>query len=348
MNGGHVAGVGIYAHLRWQAHSVNANVIEPRVEGTVGVTNQRRLGFAEFGPPTGRAIVWLHGTPGARRQIPAEARVMAEREGLRIVGVDRPGIGSSTPHLYESIADFSVDLEVLANRLGLDEFAVVGLSGGGPYALAAGARLGNRVPVVSVLGGVAPTQGPDAIRGGLVELGRRVAPVLGHARVPVGVALTGAIRVARPAASRALDLFARFSPDGDRRLLNRPEFKAMFLDDILNGSRKQFSAPLADVLLFARDWGFEAKDVKVPVRWWHGDHDQIIPYAHGVHMVSRLPEATLITLPGESHLGGLGVGELLLDTILAEWDQDHRGKRPKSPRAVERGISRRGIKATKA
>lgn len=290
--------------------------IAPRIEGTVGVGKGRRLGFAEFGPPSGRSVVWLHGTPGARRQIPTEARAFAEAEGLRIVGIDRPGIGSSTPHLYENVRGFAVDLEVVADRLGLDDLVVIGLSGGGPYALAAGAVL-DRVKAVGVLGGVAPTVGPDAIDGGLASIGRHLAPFISVARVPIGIGLTVAIRMAKPLASRGLDLYARLSPEGDRRLLGRPEFKAMFLDDLLNGSRKQFSAPLADVLLFSRDWGFRAADVTVPVRWWHGDADHIIPLAHGVHLVERLPNAELHVLSGESHLGGLGIGELILTTLLA-------------------------------
>lgn len=291
-------------------------VIAPRVEGSVGLRDGRRLGFAEFGPPDGTPVVWLHGTPGARRQIPSEARSFARREGLRIVGIDRPGIGSSTPHVYGAIADFATDLEAVADCLGLDELTVIGLSGGGPYALAAGALLADRVRSVGVLGGVAPTVGPDAIGGGLVALARRLAPVISVARVPVGAALTGAIRVAKPLAPRALDLYARYTTEGDRRLLTRPEFKAMFLDDLLNGSRKQLSAPLADVLLFARDWGFHAEDVTVPVHWWHGDDDRIIPLAHGEHMVARLPDAELHVLPGESHLAGLGLGDDLLITQL--------------------------------
>jgi pimeloyl-ACP methyl ester carboxylesterase len=294
--------------------------VAPRVEGTLKVSARRRLGFAEFGPPDGRAIVWLHGTPGARRQIPHEARVIAERDGLRIVGIDRPGIGSSTPHVYEHIGAFADDLRAVIDRLGIDELAVIGLSGGGPYALAAGARLPEHVKAVGVLGGVAPTVGPDAIGGGLVAFGRHFAPMLKYARVPMGIGLTQGIKVIKPLASRGLDLYARLSPAGDRRLLNRPEFKAMFLDDMLNGSRKQFSAPLADVLLFSRHWGFELADVEVPVRWWHGDADHIIPFDHGGHMVSRLPYAELLVLPGESHLGGLGVGEQILDTLLEVWD----------------------------
>lgn len=266
-------------------------------------------------------MVWLHGTPGARRQIPVEARRHAEAHGLRIVGIDRPGIGSSTPHLYDSISGFADDLEIVADRLGLDELVVIGLSGGGPYALAAGRHLAHRVRAVGVLGGVAPTVGIDAIGGGLVAVGRLAAPLLKVARVPIGIGLTAGIRVVKPLASPALDLYARLSPPGDRALLARPEFKAMFLDDLLNGSRKQLSAPLADVLLFSQHWGFEVGDVAVPVRWWHGDDDHIIPFAHGRHMVDRLPDAELLVLAGESHLGGLGVGEDILTTLVELWDR---------------------------
>jgi pimeloyl-ACP methyl ester carboxylesterase len=292
------------------------DAIAPRLEGTVGVGGGRRLGFAEFGTPDGQAVIWLHGTPGARRQIPVEARRYAQEHDLRIVGIDRPGIGSSTPHLYRSMAEFAPDMEAVADEIGLDDLIVIGLSGGGPYALAAGQAFPDRVRAVGVLGGVAPTVGDDAIGGGLVALGKRLSPVIAVGRVPIGIGLTGVIRVIKPLASPGLDLFARLSPAGDRALLERPEFKAMFLDDLLNGSRKQISAPLADVLLFSRPWGFELADVKVPVHWWHGDADHIIPFEHGVHAVTRLPDAELHVLPGESHLGGLGAGEEILVTLL--------------------------------
>ena len=125
------------------------------------------------------------------------------------------------------------------------------------------------------------------------------------------------MRVARPLGNPALEVYARLSPAGDRALLRRPEFKAMFLDDLINGSRKQFQAPLADVVLFARPWGFELSEVGVPVRWWHGDADHIVPFAHGQHVVDRLPDAQLTVLPGESHLGGLDVTEDLFDALEA-------------------------------
>ena len=125
------------------------DVLPPRLEGTVVVAPDRRLGFAEFGPPDGLPVLWFHGTPGARRQIPVEARALARSRGLRIVGIDRPGIGSSTPHLYGSILDFSTDIERVLESLGIDRFAVIGLSGGGPYALGVARALPERVVAVS-------------------------------------------------------------------------------------------------------------------------------------------------------------------------------------------------------
>ena len=140
-------------------------IARPKLEGNIAVDEDRQISFAEFGAPQGRAVFWLHGTPGARRQIPTEARVYAEDHNIRLIGIDRPGIGSSTPHRYENIAAFAADLRTIADTLGIDEMAIVGLSGGGPYSLACAAALPERVLAVAVLGGVAPTQGPDAIAG---------------------------------------------------------------------------------------------------------------------------------------------------------------------------------------
>jgi len=292
------------------------NVERPALEGTVAVRDGRRLSFAEYGSPRGAAIVWMHGTPGARRQIPIEARAYAQANDVRIIGIDRPGIGSSTPHLYGSIGDWTGDLELLMDALAIDTCRLIGLSGGGPYVLAAGANLPHRVHGVGVLGGVVPTTGPDAADGGIIQLAVHLAPFLRIARVPLGIALTQAIRLVKPFAGTGLDLYAAFQPLGDKNLLARPEFKAMFLDDLLNGSRFQTSAPVNDLLLFTRDWGFRAADVSVPVRWWHGDADHIVPFRHGRHLVDLLPDATLTTIDGESHLGGLGIAEEVIATLM--------------------------------
>ena len=157
----------VHVTLRVMAYSI----ARPKLEGNIAVGDDRQLGFAEFGDPQGRAIFWLHGTPGARRQIPAEARVYAEDNHIRLIGIDRPGIGSSTPHQYENVLAFADDLRTVADTLGIDKMAVIGLSGGGPYTLACAAAMPDRVIAVGVLGGVAPTVGPEAISGGLMSLG---------------------------------------------------------------------------------------------------------------------------------------------------------------------------------
>ncbi len=297
-------------------------IARPKLEGNIAVGDNRQIGFAEFGDPQGRAVFWLHGTPGARRQIPMEARVYAEQRQIRLIGIDRPGIGSSTPYQYDNVFAFADDLRTIADTLGIDKMEVIGLSGGGPYTLACAAAMPDRVVAAGVIGGVAPTMGSDAIAGGVMgSVGLRVAPLLQAAGGPIGSAASVLIRLIRPLASPAADLYGLVSPEADRRLLARPEIKAMFLDDLLNGSRKQMAAPFADVVVFARDWGFRLDEVKVPVRWWHGDHDHIVPFEHGQHVVAKLPDVELYHLPGESHLAGLGRAEEILGTMVGLWDR---------------------------
>ena len=280
------------------------------LESTVSLPDGRELGFAQFGSPTAsETIFWMHGTPGGRRQIPLDARAFAEESDVRIIGIDRPGIGWSTAHVYDNVLGFTKDLEFLADHLGVEEFHVVGLSGGGPYTLAAGAAMPDRVTTLGVIGGVAPTVGPDAVGGGLVAVARPLAPVVKLARLPLGAVFSGAIRLATPVAPQAIDAYRAVQPKGDRRLLGEEAFREMFIDDLTNGAREQFSAVFSDILLFTRDWGFRLADVQQPVRWWHGNDDHIVPFRHGSHCVLRLPNAELIPLAGEAHLGGLGLAK---------------------------------------
>ena len=295
-------------------------ITPPGLEGRIRVRDGRDLGFATFGPKEGRPIVWLHGTPGARRQIPEAARQVAEKVGVRLVGVDRPGTGMSTPHLYGSMLEFSADLEIVLDELGVGQLAVIALSGGGPYALAAGCAMPERVKVVGVLGGVPPTTGPDAPPGGLAALSARFAPLLPPLRIPIGIAVGAVTMVLGPVGHQAVRAFARISPPGDRAVLDQPEVEAMFLDDLLN-TRGRLRGFFDDVILFGRDWGFGLGDVKVPVKWWHGDADYFVPLSHGEHCVRLLPDAELFVRPGESHLGGFGAAREVLETILATWNQ---------------------------
>jgi pimeloyl-ACP methyl ester carboxylesterase len=288
----------------------------PRHDGTVLVRDGRELGFATYGSESGPTVLWFHGTPGARHQIPEDARVMAEEHGFRIVAVDRPGIGLSTSHLYRSILDAVPDIEILLDHLDVERFVVVGLSGGGPYALATAFSMPDRVTVAGILGGVAPHVGPDSIAGGLVGYLARTGPALPWVRRPLSQLLRGVVACAAPVGPQALWLYSRISPEGDRLVLEREEIKAMFLGDLMKNSRRRLGAPLNDLILFLRPWDFSVRDIRVPVRWWHGDADHIVPFEHGRHVVSLIPHAQLYVRHGESHLGGLGAAGEVLQTVL--------------------------------
>jgi pimeloyl-ACP methyl ester carboxylesterase len=262
----------------------------------------------------------MHGTPGARRQIPDAARIAAEEMDIRLIGIDRPGVGASTPHLYGQISDWIEDLEQILESLGIDRYAMLGLSGGGPYVLAAAHAMPERMVVAGILGGVVPTVGPDAAEGGIVSLTARFNSALTALRGPLTWGITGLVWSLRPFGSPALRLYARLSPPGDRLVFSRPEIRAMFLDDLNRGARLGLRAPVFDIVLFGRDWGFSVRDVKVPVHWWHGDADHIVPLRHGQHAVSLLPDAQLYCRPGESHLGTLIAAEEILGTLMETWD----------------------------
>ncbi|MGQ0824270.1 MAG: alpha/beta fold hydrolase [Actinomycetota bacterium] len=294
--------------------------LTPRVEGVVTLADGRDLGYAEYGAPDGRAVFWFHGTPGARRQVPPGARLGATERDLRIIAVERPGIGASTPHLYDDVRGFARDIAVVADRLEVDEFACIGLSGGGPYVLACAHAHPKRMRVGVVLGGVAPTTGPEAAPGGVVGMLRRFAPVLGIARAPLGRAAGLLVRALVPLRSPLFELYRRTSPPGDRELFAKPEMKAMFVDDLVRGSRTQLHAPFLDLVLFTRDWGFSVREIRVPIRFYHGTGDHIVPFHHARHLAALVPDSVLRVRSGESHMGTLDAADEILDTVLGLWE----------------------------
>jgi len=294
------------------------DVEAPLVEGTIDIGEQR-LGFCEFGARGGRPVFWMHGTPGAKRQLAPLAKQHAADNDIRIIGLDRPGVGFSTPQRYEAVVDFAADVERVADTLGLDRFAVVGLSGGGPYALACAHALGDRVPAVGVLGGVAPTTGEEAAAGGVTALAPYFTHGLRYAEPLLGppVALLG-LGIA-PVADVLLKVVHRLMSPDDRRMLDEPGIADMFIDDILRGIRRGgLGAVLQDVVLFGRDWGFRVRDITHRVHWWHGVDDAIIPYAHGEHVARLLPSCTFTPYPGGAHLCGYRVADDALDAVTAE------------------------------
>ncbi len=289
---------------------------EPRLLGATELPDGRELGWAEFGHPDGDPVLWYHGTPGARTQIPPAADSEALRRGFRIITVERPGTGVSTDHQYRRIAEFGTDVEVLVDDLGLERFGVVGLSGGGPYVLATALRMPSRVVVASLLGGLGPTRGPDAVWSYTRAL-RAVAPTLELLRTPVGSILGPMVGAAEVVGSQALDVFSRLIGGGDREVLSDPDFAAMFLSDLTSAGELRSVAH--DMALFARHWGFLLEEVTPPVVVWQGLADRIVPPSHGHHQASRLPNAQLRVRPGEGHFAGFSDVVAVLESLREVW-----------------------------
>jgi pimeloyl-ACP methyl ester carboxylesterase len=278
----------------------------PRSEGCFFLPDGRRIGYAEYGDPTGPVVLWFHGTPGGRRQFPIVGRRAAEKLGLRVVLVERAGSGLSDAHRYDQIGDWAADMAHVADLLGADKIGVVGLSGGGPFALACAGMpaLAGRVTAVAVLGGVTPSVGPDASCSGAITLARQMAAVTSAFRRPFAAVTAALLTPVIPLAHPAYQGLSAAMPAGDKRVFSNPEIEAMFIDDIVHVAGGRFQALLDDARLFGRDWGFRLADVRVPVKWWHGDADSIISLADAQAAAEHLPDVDLLLMPEESHLGG--------------------------------------------
>jgi len=296
----------------------------PHKESLVPLDGGRSLGYAEYGDPEGDPVLWFHGTPGARKQIPPDAPVLAAERGIRLIGVERPGTGYSTSYTYDRIIDWAEDLEAFADGLGLRKFAVVGLSGGGPYVLAACKALPDRVVAGAVLGGIGPTRGPETAPG-YTRLLPLAYPILAALRRPLGELLSTVVKGVRSVASEGYDLYKNYiSPPSDRAVLADPAMKAVFLYDLTTALEGGLRAPISDIVLFGRHWGFSIRDIRVPVRFWHGDADKIVPLSHGEFQAALVPGADLVVCPGGGHFAGYILGRDVLDWISSVWkDRAH-------------------------
>lgn len=272
-------------------------------------------------PPHGPLVLWFHGTPGARRQIPPIGRDAACDLGLRIVSLERPGVGDSTEHIYEHLSDWAADVAIAAEQLGHEHFMVVGLSGGGPYALACAHQLPSRVVGVGLLGSVLPVTGDEITAEDIVTLALRFHDILNMMRRPLGIGLWGFVQVGRPFAYPLVLGFARIMPQGDRLVLSDREFQAMFVDDLVSGARRQFQAMVNDVVLLGKPWGFSLSDVTVPVRWCHGDADPFGPLEQAQRAAALLPDVELRVRHGESHLGGFAAADEVLTALSSLWHE---------------------------
>ncbi len=287
--------------------------------GTTRLADGREIGWASYGDPTGDLVMWFHGTPGARAQVPADVADEAIARRLRVVSVERPGTGHSTPHVYADVASAAPDYLAVADDLGAQQFAMVGLSGGGPFVLSVAYAAPERATSAVVIGGVGPTRGADAIISytlGLIPL----ASVLERIRDPLGSGLGAAIRTLGPWGRPFLDLFF-MAQYGDRQAMNdHPAHKSQMLFDLVDAAhRAGVRAPVDDLILFGRPWGFELHRVRTPVTFWGSSDDWIVPYRHAERQSKRVPNGRLRTVVHRGHFAGYTEVDEVFDAIREDW-----------------------------
>jgi pimeloyl-ACP methyl ester carboxylesterase len=262
----------------------------------------RTLAFAEYGSPSGRPIIYCHGAPSSRVEGDLIVNSTAASVlGLRVIVPDRPGMGRSQAQPGRRIVDWANDVVDLSLALKLGTFAVLGSSGGAPYAAVCGALIPSRVNVIGVLGGVAPPDAPgflSSMSGPLRMMFRlaRSAPAV------LRVLFRLNLRAIRRGGTRAGERTAALAPEPDRLLLQRPEVRDGFMACFEEACRQGPAGPVEDMGLLARPWGFDLAAVKVPVLLWHGELDRNVPIAAGRYLASAFPNCRATFFAKDAHL----------------------------------------------
>ena len=258
----------------------------------------RLLAYQVMGDPAGRPMLVLHGTPGSSRQL-ASLDGPARERGLAMIAPDRAGYGGSSYDPARTIASSARDLGELITHNGLRGCAVVGLSGGGPTALACGVVLAEHVTAVATVGSVAPlvprdpSLPPDRL---LTRVARRSEA---GTRALFGVVVRGGR--ARP--EQALNQFAALLAEPDANLLrDNAALREAFLDDLRHPSPTAARAAARDFWLYARRWDVDLAGMAVPVQIWHGTLDRNVPVAHARVIAARCPTAGLHLVDGGGHM----------------------------------------------
>ncbi len=287
-------------------------------DNVVTLRDGRALGYAEWGDPGGMPVLHFHGTPSSRLEgaIPGLDQV-AERLGIRVLAIDRPGIGLSGPQPRRTVLDWPADVAEFADVLGLSRFSVYGVSGGGPYAAACGYRIAHRLRSVGVVAGIAPMEVPAARQGmsresralfwlgryftwGLRRMVRRQRQQM--TTMSIGTMLEG----------------VKLLPEADRRVLEEPGCLDAFIVSMKEAFRQGEEGPVVDIQLASRPWGFALAQVPMVMNLWFGGRDANVSPSAGRYLARAFARSEARYYPEEGHVSLLtNRYEEILTSLLA-------------------------------
>jgi pimeloyl-ACP methyl ester carboxylesterase len=260
----------------------------------------RRLEYVDLGDPSGRPVLFFHGTPSTAGMTEILARTAAD-SGIRLVGLTRPGYGGSDPS-PPGLAGVAADALELMSQLDLDRCATMGFSGGGPFALAVAAAAPGRVTGVAVHAGsgsyfelMEPTEADAPERSAIA--------LLDQGDVEGAVVAMTASADADFATMRGLsevefaEAMRTMKPPDEHWLDDRPEQLSIFLADHRRAVAES-AGYVRDVLSWGSRWDVDLSEIAMPVRLVYGARDAMVPISHGEWLRARLDDPELVIVPG--------------------------------------------------
>jgi pimeloyl-ACP methyl ester carboxylesterase len=258
----------------------------PKLNQTITLKDGRTLGYAEYGDPVGKPVLYFHGGNGSRLEGQWFADA-ARAQGVRLIAPDRPGFGLSDFASERQLRDWCTDVEALTDALGIDRFSIFGLSGGGPFVATLSRFLSKRLTRAAIISGTAPPTAAGRFRGMwfpvrmIFFLARRVPPMNSF-----GLGQMGKF-YANPEQMRKTMM--KGMPKPDVAFFERvPESVDIFSADASEAHRNGTAGDAYEWQLYVHDWGFRVEDIEMEVGLWFGRHDIQVPKAMGDYYASAL------------------------------------------------------------
>jgi pimeloyl-ACP methyl ester carboxylesterase len=275
-------------------------MITDQTNQTLVLKDGRRLGFAEYGTPTGRPVFHFHGAGSSRLEHPAQESILFAND-IRFISVDRPGHGLSDYQPDRRILDWPHDIRQLADHLGIHQFYVEGYSAGGPYALACAYQFPDQVMAGAAISSAAPMHRPGAYKGlplpnQILAMSSRWIPWFAKLirRMMRSMILGDAEKSARQLMSSI--------PESDKTVLYAPENARIFVSSVREGFRTGSKGVAVDDILTNQKWGFDLARVQPRIDIWQGEADVNVPIHAAVYLQNALPRTRTTFLPGEGHM----------------------------------------------
>ncbi len=264
---------------------------------SIRLRDGRQLAYAEYGDPAGKPVFFFQGTPSSRLMHPDEDITCAA--GARLIVADRPGFGQSDFQAGRTLLDWPDDVAELATALGLDRFAVVGISGGGPYVSAVAYKIPQRLTTVAIVSGGGPSNAPHALDG--LSRERKAAYHLFRSVPWLMRPLFWLSYNPRRNPEAFFNKYTANAPEVDRQIIQRPAMRTMLTASYAEAARQGVRGFVWELHLVARPWGFSLRDITVPVLLWHGDQDASTPLVMAHYVAQTIPQCRALFLAGEGH-----------------------------------------------